>query len=75
GGRHNGIGVPSSGFDQIFEPFVRLPTPTGVDGAGLGLSLCRRIATLHGGRLEVESSSPEGTTFLLGLRRPGVVAA
>lgn len=71
----NGIGVPSSGFDQIFEPFVRLPTPTGVDGAGLGLSLCRRIATLHGGRLEVESSSPEGTTFLLGLRRPGVVAA
>lgn len=71
----NGIGVPSSSFDQIFEPFVRLPTPTGVDGAGLGLSLCRRIATLHGGRLEVESSSPEGTTFLLGLRRPGVVAA
>jgi len=61
----NGIGVPAANVERIFEPFVRLPTPTGVDGAGLGLSLCRRIAALHRGRVTVESSSPLGTTFLL----------
>lgn len=67
----NGMGIPCVNVDQIFEPFVRLPSAAGVDGAGLGLSLCKRISALHRGSLQVERSCPQGTTFLLKLPRFG----
>ena len=65
----NGIGMLEAQFEEIFQPFSRLPTRAPVEGAGLGLSLCRRIATLHGGELYVECSSPQGSTFVLKLRQ------
>ena len=65
--KDNGIGIAAAHFETIFDPFTRLATPTGVDGAGLGLSLCRRIATLHGGSLCVESSDHAGSVFILRL--------
>lgn len=66
----NGIGMLAAQFEEIFEPFSRLPTLAPVEGAGLGLSLCRRIATLHGGELYVECSGPQGSTFVLKIRQP-----
>ena len=65
----NGIGMLAAQFEEIFEPFSRLPTLAPVEGAGLGLSLCRRIAKLHGGELYVECSGPQGSTFVLKLRQ------
>jgi two-component system, sensor histidine kinase and response regulator len=63
----NGIGLSEDYFDQIFAPFKRLHGPD-IPGTGIGLALCRRIITAHGGRIWVESALGEGSTFSLTLR-------
>jgi signal transduction histidine kinase len=68
----NGIGLPPGAWETVFEAFHRLRDGRGRGGggSGLGLAVCRRIAELHGGRLRVASSSPEGTTFELRIPSP-----
>jgi signal transduction histidine kinase len=63
----NGIGIPESEWENVFQDFYRVGQPgtEEVHGSGLGLALCRRIMALHGGRLRITASSPEGTTFSL----------
>ena len=61
--RDNGLGIESQFLDQIFEPFKRLH---GQDrpGSGIGLAVCKRIVTRHGGRIWVDSPGPDqGSTF------------
>jgi signal transduction histidine kinase len=62
-----GIGVPSAERDRIFEPFLRGAAARDMPGAGIGLSISRRIAEAHGGSLEVESRPDQGSTFRLRL--------
>jgi signal transduction histidine kinase len=57
--RDTGQGIPADRVDLIFEPFYT----TKGEGTGLGLSITHTIITSHGGRIEVESQSGEGTTF------------
>lgn len=54
-----GSGMPEDVRDRIFEPFFS----TKEDGTGLGLCVAARIMTLHGGRLVLESSDEQGTSF------------
>ena len=55
----NGPGVPPQIRDRIFDPFF-----TGRrDGFGIGLSLCHRIVSDHGGKLWVDASSWGGAEF------------
>ena len=62
----NGIGIPEAEWENVFRDFHRLDSHgPEVHGSGLGLALCRKIMTLHGGRISVDHSSPEGTTFCL----------
>jgi PAS domain S-box-containing protein len=57
-----GVGIPRDYLAKIFEPFVRVPdTPGG--GAGLGLTISRRIIEAHGGQLSVQSEPGKGSTF------------
>ena len=58
-----GRGIPAEALSRITEPFymVDKSRARAQGGAGLGLSLCRRIAEAHGGRLEFESREGEGT--------------
>jgi heavy metal sensor kinase len=58
-----GIGIPPEHRERVFERFVRLDPARHGGGAGLGLSIARWIAEVHGGRLEVQTSGPEGTVF------------
>jgi signal transduction histidine kinase/CheY-like chemotaxis protein len=60
-----GIGIGASDQEVIFDEFtqVRNTLQRGVRGTGLGLPLCRRIATLLGGRIWVESELGVGSTF------------
>lgn len=57
-----GCGLPEGGAHRIFEPFYT----TKKDGLGMGLAICRSIATAHGGHLTVDSL-PVGTVFHLDL--------
>jgi signal transduction histidine kinase len=66
---HNdGDEIPTEQRDVIFEPFTRLDNARNRDegGAGLGLSLARRIAEVHGGTLTVVDVT-HGAAFLLTL--------
>jgi two-component system, NtrC family, sensor histidine kinase KinB len=60
--RDTGRGIPHDYLDRIFEPFVQVPNAPG-GGAGLGLSISRRIVQAHGGQLAVLSHVGQGTTF------------
>jgi NtrC-family two-component system sensor histidine kinase KinB len=57
-----GAGIRREYLTRIFEPFVQVPGAA-AGGAGLGLTLSRRIVEAHGGQLRVESEPGRGTTF------------
>ncbi|MEM9432083.1 MAG: ATP-binding protein [Pseudomonadota bacterium] len=65
----NGIGIAPKFHGRIFEMFERLHAQDEYPGAGLGLALCQRIATSHGGWIAVRSELGAGATFQVGLRR------
>ena len=59
----NGRGISEEDLARIFNPFFTTRT----SGTGLGLPAVRRIARAHGGRVEVNSTVGEGSTFSLHL--------
>lgn len=64
-----GVGIPESSIDKIFEKFTRLDNPlsTEVGGTGLGLYWVKKIVDLHGALLDVQSTPLEGSTFTIRL--------
>jgi len=62
-----GEGIPAADHERIFERFTRLDQHR--PGAGLGLPIARWMAEAHGGTLELDSSSSEGSVFLVTLPR------
>ncbi|MGZ6780206.1 MAG: ATP-binding response regulator, partial [Mycobacterium sp.] len=59
-----GIGVPPEDQEKIFESFQQGGRgPAREEGTGLGLTLCRRIVGLFGGRMWLESTVGVGSTF------------
>lgn len=59
-----GVGIAADEIERIFDPFHQVAQPgRHVEGTGLGLAICRRLVTLLGGRLEVESQPGLGSTF------------
>jgi signal transduction histidine kinase len=56
--RDNGIGVPPQHAERVFRLFEKLEPAS--EGTGIGLALVQRIVELHGGRIWVETSGPEG---------------
>ncbi|MGB7844890.1 MAG: ATP-binding protein [Candidatus Acidiferrum sp.] len=64
-----GIGIDHSEISSIFDPFYRSPRVNAaqIHGAGLGLSLAKRIAEIIGGKLSVVSELSVGSTFTLHL--------
>lgn len=66
----NGPGIPEDEREKVFTPFYRIDRAT--PGAGLGLSIVRRIVELYGGRVWIEAGSAGGTRvcFTLPLAAP-----
>ncbi len=63
--RDNGCGISPGDLAKVFDPFFT----TNPKGTGLGLTLCRELVRLHGGRIKVASRAGKGTTVSLLLSR------
>ncbi|HEY8046840.1 MAG TPA: PAS domain S-box protein [Streptosporangiaceae bacterium] len=63
----SGIGIPPEEISHLFERFFRASNATagGRPGSGLGLSIVKEVAEMHGGRVEVTSTLGSGTTVHL----------
>ena len=67
--RDSGIGISPSGLRSLFQPYSQI-RPGALQegkGSGLGLSICKKLVELHGGRVVVSSTPGEGSTFSLGV--------
>jgi PAS domain S-box-containing protein len=64
-----GIGIAGKDMERLFQPFVQLDARLSREyvGAGFGLALTKHIVTLHGGKIDVESTVGEGSRFCITL--------
>ena len=67
--RDNGIGFEPKYAERIFGVFQRLHTRDRYGGAGIGLSICRKICARHGGDIHARAELGVGSVFTVRLRR------
>jgi signal transduction histidine kinase len=67
-----GIGIPEGDLATVFARFGRggNARSSGIAGSGVGLYIAKKIVDVHGGRLEVESTLDQGSTFRIVVPAP-----
>ncbi|HLP51954.1 MAG TPA: ATP-binding protein [Chitinophagales bacterium] len=63
----NGIGIPESSRDKVFQIFHRVQTEKQYAGSGVGLTICKKIVDSLNGHIAIESNQAGGTTFKITL--------
>ncbi|MHC1705308.1 MAG: ATP-binding protein [Tenuifilaceae bacterium] len=62
-----GFGIDKEDIPKLFHEFTRIKNSStrNISGSGLGLSIIKKLVSLYSGRIEVESTPSEGTTFII----------
>jgi len=68
--KDQGVGIPGEHLPRLFERFYRVDASRSrkIGGTGLGLAIVKHIAQAHGGKVEVESTPGQGSTFTITLQ-------
>lgn len=70
----NGMGIPEECKDKIFDIFSRAHIDEGIEGQGIGLSICRQIINQHQGDIWVKSELNKGTSFYFTIQKVSLPA-
>ena len=68
-----GIGIPKTNIDQLFESFYRAKNVGNIPGTGLGLSIVEKCIDLHNGSIVVNSEVGIGTAFIVTIPLQAVI--
>ncbi|MGK2952045.1 MAG: PAS domain S-box protein [Thiobacillus sp.] len=72
----NGIGIAAEALPRLFQPFERLETTySGIEGAGIGLALCKRLVEAMQGTIGAQSTYGAGSTFWIEMPQAGTQPA
>ena len=64
--KDTGGGIAATVLPRIFDPFYS-KRADGIEGTGLGLTICKAIVTRHGGTIRAETEAGHGATFTVTL--------
>lgn len=65
--KDSGPGIASADRSHLFEPFYRGQNSAHVSGSGLGLAVIKQCVDLHQGKITIDSTETQGTTFTITL--------